>query len=121
MGAAAVTEAEYYEQVSQAAIAAMNTVAELAPRLAAREFEERSPDGRVVVTITAAGTITAITLRNGALRRYDSASLGELVAKTLNAAQKRARKEYESALMAAVPDEVAEATRIIRDSARHTA
>ncbi|GIH09715.1 hypothetical protein Rhe02_77820 [Rhizocola hellebori] len=114
-----MTEADdYYEEVSRAAAAAMQTVAELAPRLAAREVEERSPDGRVIVKVTAAGTITDITLRNGVLRRYDSAALGELVAKMLSTAQRRARAEYESALMAAIPDEVAEASRIIRDSAR---
>jgi DNA-binding protein YbaB len=109
--------ADYYDEISRAAEAAMQTVAELAPRLAAREFEERSPDGRVIVKVTAAGTITEITLRNGVLRRYDSVALGELVAKTLNAAQRRARAEYSSALMAAIPDEVAQANRIIRDSA----
>jgi DNA-binding protein YbaB len=109
---------EYYEEVSRATVAAMQAFSELAPKLAAREVEERSPDGRIIVRVTAGGTVNAITLRNGVLRRYDSATLGEMVAKTLNAAQRRARAEFESALRAAVPDEVAEAQRIIRDSAR---
>ncbi len=113
-----MTDTEYYEELSRATAAALETVGQLAPRLAAREVQEHSADGRVVVRVTAAGTVTDITLRNGALRKYDSAALGELVAQTLNAAQRRARAEYETALLAAIPDEVAEASRVIRDSAR---
>jgi DNA-binding protein YbaB len=112
---------EYYEEVSRAAISAMDAFAERAPKLAAREVEERSPDGRIIVRVTAAGAVTAITLRNGVLRRYDSATLGELIAKTLSAAQRRARAEFESAMMDAIPDEVEEANRLIRESARDTA
>ena len=111
---------EYFDEVSRTAAAALQTFGELGPSLAAREVEERSPDGRIIVRVTAGGTISSITLRDGVLRRYDSAALGELVAKTLNAAQRRARADYENALMAAIPDEVAEVNRMIRDSARGT-
>ncbi len=115
-----MSEAEQYErydEIARSAAAAMQVVAQLGAQLASREVEERSADGRVIVRVTAAGTVTAITLRNGALRRYDSATLGELVTKTLITAQRRARAEYQSAIMDAVPDEVAEASRIIADTA----
>ena len=67
---------EYFDEVSRTAAAALQTFGELAPSLASREVEERSPDGRIIVRVTAGGTITAITLRDGVLRRYDSESPG---------------------------------------------
>ena len=110
----------HYDEIARRAAAAMQSVAQLGAQLAAREVEERSADGRVVVRVTAGGSITEITLRNGALRRYDSAALGELVTKTLQSAQRRARADYQRAIIAAVPDEVAEATDIIASSATPT-
>lgn len=108
----------HYEEMSRAALAAMGSFAQLAQKLAAREVEERSPDGRVIVKANAGGAVTAITLRRGALRRYDRLALGEIVTQTLQAAQRRARREYETALRAAIPPEVIESARLIDDTAR---
>ncbi len=115
-----MTDPEYsrYEQMSWAAVAAMQSLAEHATALAAREVEVASSDGRVLVRATA-GAVTAITFRRGATRHYDSVTLGELVTRTVRAAQLRAREEYEREVQAAIPDEVGEVDQVIRNSVRY--
>jgi DNA-binding protein YbaB len=105
-----------YAEMSRSAIAALDTMEATARRLAAVEVEAHSPDGRVTVRVTASGTVTAVRLRPGTLRRYGSVRLGEVVSSTLRAAQLRAREEYEHAVAAHVPEEVVEAQRAVEEA-----
>jgi DNA-binding protein YbaB len=105
-----------YEEMSRSAIAALGAMEETARRLASVEVEGRSRDGRVMVRVTAAGAVTVVRLRPGTLRRYGHVALAEVVTRTLRAAQQRAREQYERALSAAVPEEVTECQRLVRDA-----
>ena len=69
---------------------------------------------------TAAPTPTAmywlaIQLR-GALTWYDSATLGDVVTRTLRQAQERARERYQQELDALVPREIVECQQVVREA-----
>ena len=110
---------ERIDAVSRAAIAAVDGLVAAASRRAAAEVEGVSPDRRVRVKVTAAGEITEVRLLDNVLRRYDTAALGELVTRTIRAAQRQAREAYEGDLAKLEPPEVAladaELRRITRD------
>jgi YD repeat-containing protein len=98
---------ERLDRVARAASDAMAVVATEASRLAAVEVDGTSPDRRVEVRVTARGRITRLRLRDGALQRYDGSALGELVARTIRDAQRKAREAYQRAVEALVPPEIA--------------
>lgn len=107
-----------YERMSQDTIAAMRDFDEVAGRLAAEELTERSPDGRVAVRVNAGGAVVSVAFRRGTLQRYGNATLGDIIARTIRAAQLRAREEFDRKVGAAVPAEVVECERLIRESIR---
>jgi DNA-binding protein YbaB len=105
-----------YEELTRAAIAGMQTLTETARRLSAVEVEGHSRDGMIEVRVTAAGTVTAVRFRRGALRRYPNAVLGQVLTDTLRATQLKARERYDLAIEAAVPAEVGEAGRLVEEA-----
>lgn len=107
-----------YEEIARNTAAALESYGQLASELAKQETQAQSSDGRVIVTATGGGTITDITFRRGATRYYDSVALSEVVTRTIRSAQVRARREFEDALNEALPDEVVETDRLIRNSYR---
>lgn len=96
------------EEISHAAVAALDAMSEAAQRLAAKEVDGTSPDKRVMVRVNATGRIIQLRLRDGVLQRYDSTALSELVTRTIRDTQVKAKEAYERAVEALVPPEVAE-------------
>jgi DNA-binding protein YbaB len=95
------------EEMARATVEAMDAVADEAGRLAMVEVEGSSPDRRVLVRVNATGRILRLGLRDGVLRRYDTSALSELVTRTIRDTQRRARDDYERAVEALEPPEVA--------------
>jgi len=104
--------------MSEAAREAMRAFHEEAKRLAAQQVEERSGNGEVTARVTADGTLVSLRVRPDALRTYDSATLAELITRTIRDAQLRARADYEQAVAAAVPGSVTEADEVVRAALR---
>ncbi len=102
-----------FEDLARRTIAAIDAMAAAARQLAEAETEAHSPDRRVLVRVTASGTITDLRLRDGVLRRYDTAALGDVVTRTVRDAQQRARDTYLQQVAALTPPEVAECARTI--------
>ncbi|MBO0868431.1 MAG: YbaB/EbfC family nucleoid-associated protein [Micromonosporaceae bacterium] len=105
----------YYEQISSAAIAAMEQYQQSAQRLAKVPRSGHSRDGRVVVEMNAAGELLDFQLRGGALSWYDTATLGEVVTRTMRQTQERARELYQEQVEKLVPDEIVEAQQVVQD------
>lgn len=85
-------------------------MAEQARLLGAVEVSGSSPDENVVVRMTRAGRLKHIRLRDGVTRRHDLAALGELIARTIQDTQRRARVEYERAI-----DEIEQAEFVVTE------
>jgi len=94
-------------RVSAATIEALKAVQAQIAQLSTMEVTGASPDRRIMVRSTGAGQITELWLRDGALRSYDTAALGELLTRTVREAQQRARTAFDSAVAKLVPAEVA--------------
>jgi DNA-binding protein YbaB len=106
----------YYEEISAAAVAGMQAYGQAAARLAKIPVTGHSRDGRIVVQVDATGDLLALQLRGGALRWYDSATLGEVVTRTLRQTQERARERYQQEVEALVPAEVLEAQQVVQEA-----
>jgi DNA-binding protein YbaB len=106
----------HHEDVSAAALAAMEDFERAAIRLAKVPVTGRSRDGRVVVQVNAAGELLAFQLRHGALQWYDSATLGDVVTRTLRQAQEQASGRYRQEVDALVPREIVECQHVVREA-----
>jgi DNA-binding protein YbaB len=106
-----------YDRIAQETAAAMEWVAEAAANLAQQEITWKSADGRITVRATS-GTITGLDLAPSMPQRYDSETLGKLLADALRAAQLKARKEFTEAFEERIPSRVRETERLIRESVR---
>jgi DNA-binding protein YbaB len=107
-----------YEELAQATTRALEEFGVAARRLAAAETAGRSPDGLVTVRVTATGEVRAVTLRRSALHRYSGGALARMIGETLRRTQLRAREAYERAVAEAVPPEVDEVERLLRETHR---
>jgi DNA-binding protein YbaB len=106
----------HYEDVAAAALAAMEDFEQAAIRLAKVPVTGRSRDGRVVVQVNAAGELLAFHLRHGTLQWYDSATLGDVVTRTLRRAQEQARGRYRQEVDALVPREIVECQQVVQEA-----
>ena len=106
-----------YERIARDTSAAMEMVAQSAAHLAQQEITWKSADGRITVRATS-GTITGLELTPSMPQRYDSMTLGKMLADALRAAQLKARKEFSEAFEEKIPDRVKETTRLVRESVR---
>lgn len=106
----------YYEEISAAAVTALDQYQQAVQRLAKVPMTGRSRDGRVVVQMDAAGELVAFQLRGGALSWYDSATLGDVVTRTLRQTQERARERYQEEVEKLVPREVLEVQQIVQEA-----
>ena len=109
-------EAAEWERISRETAEAMEQVSQSAQRLAQQEVTWKSEDGRITVRLTAGGAINTLDLAPAMAQRYDSAGLGKRIADALRAAQLKARKEFNEALEASIPERVKETERLIRES-----
>jgi len=108
-------------ELAEATAAALERMGEAARRLAAKETEGHTRDGRVTVRVDAAGTVVRIRLADDAVRGYGHARLGAVVARTLRATQERARAAYEREVAELTPPEVAESRRLVEEAQRRGA
>jgi len=106
-----------YARIAEETAAAMEMVAQAAAHLAQQEVTWKSADGRITVRATS-GTINGLDLAPAMPQRYDSATLGKMLAEALRAAQLKARKEFTEAFEESIPDRVKETARLIRESVR---
>jgi hypothetical protein len=96
------------EQLATAAREGVCEVERVARELGERTVEARSETGAVAAVVSLHGRLTGLTLRSDALHEYDSASLGEVIAATIQAGQRRGREKYDAAVREATPPAVAE-------------
>jgi DNA-binding protein YbaB len=110
-------DAERYAAVSAAGEAQLAEYGEAAERLAREPVEARSGDGRVRVRAAGGGHVVGLRLSDDVFSRYTVGALGEVVTRTVRAAQERAAEAFRQKLAEVPTPAVAEADEIMAELA----
>lgn len=98
-----------YRELTRAGIEALEVYQQRLRALATETVRVRSTDGQVVVSASGGGQVSEVQIQPGALHRYSSTRLGDVVTRTVRAAQEKARAEYQREAERLQPPEIAAA------------
>jgi DNA-binding protein YbaB len=111
---------EQLSELGEAAAAAVEAMGAQARQLGAKPVTGSSRDGLIKVRVNGTGRqLMAIRLEDGAMLRYDSTALSEVVTRTIRDTQRQARTAFEVAVAALTPPEVTAAQSAAADTYFH--
>jgi DNA-binding protein YbaB len=108
-------DAERYAAVSAAAAAELVGFGATAGRLARSAVETRSRDGRVRARAAGGGHVTGLHLSDDVLARYPVGALGDVIARTVRDAQRRAEEAFQQEMAEMTLPALAEVEQIMAE------